>query len=351
MSEEMGGETLGSETTTTEIANTDSTGSQPSGSMERAPSEGAFGPLEAGLKSSKAGPEGANIDAQAAAAAIAAYTPNFRYTVPGEKEKKELEFDDWAKKLIKDSDTEKKVRDLYTKAGGLDHLKNARDKFKSEAETLRGEYSDTKKALGVLSGYVEKNDMQSFFEALKIPEDKVLKYALDRIQYRELPPEKRQEYDQMRDATRRAAILEDQNKHLYEQYEKAQVESRSRDLETTLSDPNITQVSQAFDQRMGAGAFRNEVIRRGQYYWAVNKQDIPPAQAVQEVLRMIGGVPQAPAMNPNLSQAVTPDATPVDRQASEKKPTIPNIQGKGTSPAKRLPKSISDLKKLRSEAS
>jgi hypothetical protein len=223
---------------------------------------------------------------------------------------------------------------------------------------VKKELGETTEAINTLNHFVRKGDYQSFFEALRIPEDAVLKYALERVQYRQLPPERRAEYDNQRNVTQRAAILERQNQELAQQFQQTQVQHRHSELERTMSDPTISQAAQSFDARMGQpGAFQAEVIRRGQYHWFANQQDIPVDQAVREVMAMVGmsqtSQPQSMAQQPVLQQPIaTPSEAPVGSHAPEnRKPVIPNIQGRGTSPAKKIPRSIADLKKLASEAS
>lgn len=293
--------------------------------------------------------------AQAAAQAIAAYQPNLKFKYLDVETNKQLEkdMDEWIKPLLKDADTEAKVRQLYAKAYGMDHAKSSREKFKAENETLRQEKTQFDRSLQILSQHVQNDDMESFFEALKIPEDKVLKYALNRVQYRDLPPEKRAEYDQMRSTKQRAALLEQENARLSEQYTSVQAQTRAHELDSYVSNPNVAGVAEQFDARVGQGAFRNEVIKRGQYYWAIHQQDIPVQQAVNEVLQMIGH-----SMQPNTAQVpgsvptqTAPSGVPGVSQTPDKKPVLPNIQGRGTSPARKLPNSIKDLKKLAMEAS
>lgn len=272
-----------------------------------------------------------------------AYQPNykFKYLDGDGKTRVEKEFDELLRPHIKDVEVEKKIRELYEKAAGLDYTKASREKIRLEAETVRAENFETKKALNILSTYVQNDDMQSFFESLKIPEDKVLKYALSRIQYRELPPEKRAEYDQMRSTKQRAALLTEENQRLSNQYMEAQSQTRAQQLDGALAESNVSQIAQVFDARIGVpGAFRDEVIKRGQMHWALYKKDLPADQAVKEVLQIVGG--QMPA-TPNVP--ATP-GTAQAHQSQEKKPIIPNIQGKGTSPAKKLIRSVADLKKL-----
>jgi hypothetical protein len=288
-----------------------------------------------------------------------AYTPNFKFKyLDAELNKQvEKEMDEWVRGYIKDAETEQKFQKLYAKAHGLDAAVQSREKHKGEALSLRQEIGDTRKSLNVLSGYVQNGDMQSFFEALKIPEDKVLKYAYERMQYRELSPEQRAAYDGQRDIAAKAQFLEEQNQSMAQHMQSIAVQTRESELSQTLNDPQVAQVAQSFDQRVGMpGAFRNEVIRRGQLYWHQFQKDIPAHQAVNEVLHLMGGLPQpqqapapqqeAPTAHPNVSSPQGTAALGSHPTPEARRPIIPNIQGSGASPAKKIPRSISDLKKL-----
>lgn len=277
---------------------------------------------------------------QSTETAAPVYAPNhkFKYFDPQQNKQIEKDFDEWIKGAVKDAKTEKEMRDLYEKAYGLEPVKASREKFKTEAEQLRSQMRDTHKSLNMLSQYVQTGDMHSFFDSLKIPEEKVLKYALERLQYRDMSPEQRAQYDNIRSTKTRAEFLEAQNQQYQQTLQETAQKARSSELDQKLSDPNVAQVIQAFDARLGqVGAFKQEVIKRGQYYWHAHKQDIPVEQAVQEVLQIAGGMQPTPASISQPSPAAEPQV----------KPIIKNIQGTGSSPAKKRPNSLEDLKKMR----
>jgi hypothetical protein len=287
-----------------------------------------------------------------------AYTPNFKVKYFDAENKKQIEkeIDEWAKGAIKDKETEDKVLKTFAKAYGLDAAVMSRDKYKGEVGALQQEISETKRGLNMLSNFVQQGDLHSFFEAAKIPEEKVLKYALERIQYREWTPEQRAQYDNQRDVAAKAAFYEEQNQSLAQQMQTAGVHQRTSELQQVMSDPQVTQVAQAFDAQMGQGAFWNEVVRRGQWYAHQFQQDIPAHQAVNEVMRLAGmGMQQQPQTQVALPQENTvssqPGTTMASNQAPQQKPIIPNIQGSGASPAKKSPRSIADLKKLSQQMS
>lgn len=263
----------------------------------------------------------------------AAYNPNFKFKVLD----KELEFDELLRPLITNKEIEDKVRELYSKGHGIDHIKEQRQALQEKLGKLEPQYTSLNKGLDMLNSMVQKGDYFGFFNALKIPEEDILKYALSRVKYKELPPEQRAEQDRAYQEQQRLGYLENSNQQLLEMYQNQAVSQRSNELDSYLSRADIGQVVQAFDARVGQpGAFRDEVIKRGQYYASVGGgKDISVEQAVNEVMHLLGGAAQkAPSVNP---------ATVAAQQA---KPVIPNIKGRGTSPTKQAIRSVKDLKKF-----
>jgi hypothetical protein len=104
-----------------------------------------------------------------------AYKPNFKFKALG----KEMEIDKFLHDAIKDAESEKKIRELYEKAHGLDYIKPMRDRLQEENQALVQEKQGMDYQLKALSHFVQTDNMGAFFQALKIPEDKVLKYALE----------------------------------------------------------------------------------------------------------------------------------------------------------------------------
>lgn len=278
------------------------------------------------------------------------YTPNykFKYHDATKNQDVEHEFEEWARPFIKQKEIEDKFRDLYSKAHGIEYVRNSRDTFKKEAETHKGELTNLQKSLSKLSSYVQKDDLGTFFSSLRIPEEKILKYALDRVNYHQLPPEKRAEYDQALDTRTRAAVLAEENQRLQQENLHTQVMLRDQELRQVLTSPEVSSVADTYDSRMGTpGAFRDQCIKRGSYYFQVHQKDVPAHEIAREVAQEIQKLIGSPAVIP----VATPGAPSGQEMQTpnEKKPVIPNIQGRGTSPAKKLNTSIEGLKQLRRE--
>lgn len=288
--------------------------------------------LLSGGKSKTPQPAGA---AAGAGPTPASYQANYKFKVLD----KEHEFDDFLKGIVKDQDTEKKVRDLYERAFGLDSVKADRQALKAQLAETNVKITETDKALATLGDYVQKGDLDSFFEAMSIPKEKVLRYALDIVQ-REQDPAAKAKWESDRQAASRSQYYETQNQQLQQSQQEFAVQRRVFELDNVLSRPETTPVVQAYEAGIGSpGAFREYVIRIGQAF-AAQGQDISAEQAVQEAVKHLRAVNPTLGMNHAAQQAEGPRVV-----MANQKPVLPNIQGRGMSAVRSTVKSIDDLKK------
>lgn len=278
--------------------------------------------------------DAASIEA-AKKASIEKYTPNYAFKVKD----KEHQFDDFVKAAIRDADTEKKARELYEKAYGLDEVKSHRQKLQEELGTIQPKYQAVEKSLQALGGFVQKKDYRSFFEALQIPKEDVIRYAVEELKFRDLPPEQKAELESRRQQEQQFALIQEQNQTYAQQMQDLVMRQAEFELTSEISKPEISQLAQSYDARVGQpGAFKAEVIRRGAYYETVMQQNVPASQLVKEVATLIGVVPQG------LPATGTPQGNAV--AAHEKKPTIKSFQGSsGSAPVKKVFTSIDDIRK------
>lgn len=263
-----------------------------------------------------------------------AYMPSYKFKVKD----KELEFDDFVRSAVKDKDTEAKLRDLYERAYGLEEVKNSRNTFEQKYKELDGKYSQVSQSLKQLGGFLQENRMGDFFQALNIPKDKIIEYAIEELKYQELPPEQKQAIEYQRQLQAEYEMANQQNQTLQQQMQELVQAQVRQELTFELNKPEVVKVMQAFDARIGKlGAFESEVIRRGQYYEQFHQTSPPASQLVQEVLAFVG---QSQA-----EQIATPEAVAA---AQAQKPVIPTFKGGSQkSPTQKVPNSIDDLRKLR----
>lgn len=268
-----------------------------------------------------------------------AYTPNFKFKV-GDNEH---EIDEMFRALIKDADTEKKIRELHEKALGLDWQKPKYEKLKTEHQEVATKYSNIDRSLKTLSMFVQNNDLGSFFQAINIPKQMVFQYVKNELAKMEASPEQRAIMEQQEHDRRRLIDLQQENEDLRSQTTTSTIQARGVELDNALASANVANLATQFDAKMGKGAFKREVINRGIIAYNTTGEEIPVAQAVEEAVaywsNLFGAEPQIPAPTAQPTQAAP--------QAPEQPaPTLPNVSGRGTSPIKTGPRSIADLKKL-----
>jgi hypothetical protein len=293
---------------------------------------------------------------EAAKAQIAQYTPNLKFKVLD----KEHEIDKMFHGIIKDAETEKKIRELHEKAFGLDSVKLDRQSLKQKIDThyapLEKEYQGTIKALGMFDKMIEQKDYDNFFATLQIPEQEILKWAVQKAKLMSLPPEEQQAYNQTVQQRNRLYSLEQQAADTQEQNFSMQVQARAAQLDQELSKPEVLSVAEAYDAKAGKpGAFKAEVINRGKFY-AFQGKDISVEEAVKEVAGMFAPfittaaapvTPQNEQQQAQVNSAGNGAGTAPQAQApAQKPPVIPNVAGQGTSPAKKVVRSLDDIRAL-----
>lgn len=269
--------------------------------------------------------------------AVPAYQPNYKFKVKD----KELEFEDWAKGVVKDKETEEKIRDFHAKAYGLDSVKQSREALIAEHTDLKTKYESTETALTQLGNFKASKDWDSFFDALDIPKQDILKYAVDLVQRDQWSPEQKAQWQQSREAMQSARHYQAENEQLLARQQQLSVQQRGFELDQALVQPEAAEIAQSYDTGSASpGAFRQFVIQIGQAY-AARGEDISVADAVSEATKHLRAVmaQNAPAPQPVAQRIAMPNT----------KPIIPNIQGRGTSPIKSAPKSFADLQQRRRE--
>ena len=343
-------EAQGSATTTTTPAPAAPSTGAPSAAAPAAQAKPASPSGVAGLKA-KAAQAAQAIESAGSASGIEnpvdkdpnappAFTPNFKFKVDEE----EKEIDELFRGIIKDAETEKKVRELHEKALGLDLNKQRTEKVKTELSEVKTKYSNLDNSLKELSGFVRNKDLGSFFEAIQIPKQMVFEYVKKELERMEATPEQRAEMERQEKERRDLYNLQKENADLKERFTNETVQTRGMELDQALASAEIGTMAQKFDAMMGPNAFKLAVIDRGILAYHTTGVSIPVAQAVQETVakfsKLLQQSPQAPAGGSQEDEHA-PESAP-----AEKPPTMPNVTGRSTSPLKQGPRSIADLKKI-----
>lgn len=265
-----------------------------------------------------------------------AYTPNFKFKVLD----KEHEFDPMFRSLVKDAETEKKLREFHEKAFGIDNIKKNYEAEKlthAETKKIAEKYSTLDKELKTLGGFLGKGDYTNFFKNINVSEKEVFEWVQKRINEMSLPQEQQQALRAQELERERLYYLEQQNQEIQTAMEKQQVQARTYELDFVLAKPETQSFASKYDAVVGQpGAFKQAVIETGAFIYDRHKIDLPVEQVVQQTMQKYGkflsGQPQA--------------TETTSSQAKEPPPVIPHVAGKGVSPVKQRPKNLDELKKL-----
>jgi hypothetical protein len=276
------------------------------------------------------------------------YEANYKFKAFG----KEKEIPEAFRSIIKDPESERQVREVFTRAEAFDDMKGRYENTQRESQQILSNFAALDKDVKRVMGYRNKGDLDNFFASIKLTDQDIIQHLQNKAQYMQDPNLKAQ-YDQQ--VQHRAELLNTQEQYesLQQNYSNQAVQTRTMQLDHVLSRPDVQSTASAWDEKMGeAGAFRNLVIQEAASYYHTTKQDLPADAAVQLALQKFGKlvqqglVPQAPVpVTPTAPASQTPGQPVVVA-----KPVIPTLNGKGTSPVKQAPKSLADLRRMGKEA-
>ena len=290
---------------------------------------------------------GDNGEAAAAAAAAAQYTPNYKFKVMD----KEHEIPEGFRTAIKDAKSEKEAKEIFEKAYGLDVVKPKLQETRVQRDQAVAKATQWEKDYQSLRTDYQRGDLDSFFQKMQIPQEKILQWVLDKVNLSKLPPEQQAMAEQKRQAENHAFQLQKSNESYQEQMLDQARQAKSNYLEFALARPDTKAVADAFEARTGkSGSFAEAVRSHGEAVWyrSGGKVDLTPDQAIKQVMELYGITAQeAAAANPQLSATGGGVNTP--GQATKPK-VIPNISGRASaSPVNKGVRSLADIVALRKE--
>lgn len=276
---------------------------------------------------------------------VAAYTPDFKFKANN----KEHEIPEMLRGLIKSEKEEKYLKDIYQKAYGIEPIKERMNAIRGEYQQLQQTHHSVMEQIGEARTAYQRGDMDTVFDTLKISPEKVLQWAVEKVQLSQMPPEQRQAIEAKRMAEQRAYQLEKQSSYSEQQAMEQQSQYLGQMLELVLERPDFHAVAQAYDSRKATqGAFRELVIKVGQSEHALTGKVLSPLEAAQKAMEWIGEMPK-PAQ-PAAPAAPAPTATATQATNIKKPNTLPNLANagarSGSAPAKSKMKSLDDIKKV-----
>lgn len=238
------------------------------------------------------------------------YEPNLKYKAYGE----EKEFEEWAHGLVNE-ENEAQFRSMFEKAGGFETLKGNFKELETTHTTLQGNYNELNQVRNDLVNAVESGNLHKAMEILDINDEKLFKYAQERINYHEMSQTDRQVYDARYEAERKNQVLERQLAQQKEMQEQMFMNNHNMNMQTAISNPEVAPLIQQYNTAFGsADAFANRVAEIGNAAHARGEYLAPQdavRMAIDSVRPLLANVvaPQTPApqtAQPETPQPVTP---------------------------------------------
>jgi hypothetical protein len=189
--------------------------------------------------------------------------------------------------------------------------------------------------------------LDDFFAALDIPQENIMKYALEKVKLAEMDPAARQAVLSQLDADRRAEMLQQERDSAASETATLSQQNIALQVDFVLAKPEVAALAAEFDKRVGKpDAFKQAVYREGSLAWN-DGEVLPPHEAVQRVIKNYGlsGTGAAPAaQTPSPGQAAP--QKPVVKRTTQ---TIPNVGSRNASPLPSKPKNLDEVLKYRKE--
>lgn len=287
------------------------------------------------------------------------YVPDTKFRVLNS----EKEFDDFILSAIKNKDDEQRVRDLYERAYGIDHVKEDRQALRDENTTMRQEleeFGTVKTELQKVGHLLRNGDLDSFFEMHGLTEQQVVDHLL-RKEKLQKNPAALQQYNMQRQQIAQGFDQQLSQQQMQEQMQQQQqfiadqiVQQRNVELNMRLNAPDLAEQVRAYDARMGKdGAFSEAVKQHGAMHWHQTKQDLPVEQAVEYIARMAGfslgqgnyNQPTQTQVLPNQARGGQP-ASNTSQQSQQRVQVLPNVNGSGATAVRKIPRSIDDIRAI-----
>ncbi|MFN9974317.1 MAG: hypothetical protein ACK58T_30920 [Phycisphaerae bacterium] len=335
---------ISAESTSAEVSQTTQDSEAPVTSFEALQKAGK----EATDKTGKFSPKSVDdtVAAKTATEKGPVFTPNYKYKAALQ----EKEIEEFWRPLIKDADSEKRVKDFLSKIDGFDFVKNSREKAEKQLESLTQDFQSQAQVVERVEKAVQAGDLTSVFRQLGVDREAIFRWTQEQLQRMEMPPEQRKAYEDAENLRLQQSQMQEQMTQYQQMYQQQAVQARTMQLDYVLSRPEISQAANNWDSLQGQpGAFRDLVIQEAQAAYYQLGQDLSAEQAAQRVMQKFGkvitqsGAQQVPQVQDASSQ--TPQVI-----APQARPVIPNINGKGASPIKKAPRSLDDLKRMAKEA-
>jgi hypothetical protein len=241
------------------------------------------------------------------------------------------------------------LKEMYQKSEALGFHKEQTASFKQKIQDYEGKVKSWEPIVGQVAQLQElfdKQDHKGVMEVLGYSKEDIFKLAKQFIDEEAMPPEQKQLLEQNRQSMLAQEQFQRQNEYYRTVAEQQLASLTSIQLDSEFGKPDVQAVANVYDQKFGAGKFRDLVLSQGEVLVAQQKRHIPPSELVPMIVSQF-----APFVQMTQNQAGAAGQT-AQTQASEgsarpQAKVIPNVKGTSTAIGGKSISSIADLRQLR----
>ncbi len=263
------------------------------------------------------------------------YVPNYKFKVKD----KEYDIPAWARTAITTKEAEKEFVDLFTKAEGIEHIKESRQTAEQRAQAAENEIGGMKQYVSGILKLRDEGNLDKFFKQLNVSDKQLVEHALKIVERNNLPEEQKALYNQIESTNSQLEEREMQFQQMQQMWQQTATHAKKVDLQSALAKSDIAQYAKNYDDvNEEPGKFQREVIEYGKYVYLTTGKDLSADEAINAVKSRLGkGYLQQEKPVPVITE---------EPSVRKDLPVIPNVTGRNVSQVAKSPTRTSDLKKL-----
>lgn len=259
--------------------------------------------------------------------AAAEFTPDFKY----KHKDKEFQMDDFWKPLVKDADSQKKVREVLEKVAGFEGHRAERVELKKTVESWAPKVNLVEQ-VGTLLNTGKVEDVETALEKIGVTDDELFAITKAKLERRKLPPEQRAMLEEKKRLQLENETLLSQTEEYKSRVAQEQATALNFQIDQVLISPDNQKFVSLYEKANGEGSFYDLMIEQGSFLSAQKGATVPPDQVFATIQKRFGGF--------------MPDPVEAHVQHQKKVKVIPRVSGSGASATKQAPTSIEGLRKL-----
>jgi len=259
------------------------------------------------------------------------YTPDYSYSIKGEPK----EFDEKLKSLINSKEDEDFVRDLVTRAEGLEDYKAKDTEWEQKYSSVEQRATQLTSGYKRLQGQRDSGDMMGLQESLGISDEMILDRATAILNEEELPQEQRDLIIKNRELSKELSSAQSRVSSYEESSQGERLQNDVQELKSFMLSDEYSPIVKAMEE---AGRdFANEVVKEGHWVFNMTGKEPPVADIVKLVADNHRGLINAGStMTQNNNNEELPTVV-------VQKETLPSVRGGADSAVDGGPQTLEDL--------